>query len=91
MRAVFKQYDGTFSELVQSFIISWWSHVELGPPDPILGLTEAYKKDQNPNKVNLGAGAYRDDNGKPFVLPSVKKVSFWSLYEVLILGGQWMK
>jgi len=53
--------------------LSWWSHVELGPPDAILGLTEAFKKDQNPNKVNLGAGAYRDDNGKPFVLPSVRK------------------
>ena len=52
---------------------SWWSHVEMGPPDPILGVTEAFKKDQNPKKVNLGVGAYRDDNGKPFVLPSVKK------------------
>ena len=55
---------------------SWWSHVELGPPDAILGLTETFKKDSNPKKVNLGAGAYRDDNGKPYVLPSVRKVSF---------------
>ncbi|XP_017795230.1 PREDICTED: aspartate aminotransferase, mitochondrial isoform X2 [Habropoda laboriosa] len=45
----------------------------MGPPDAILGITEAYKKDQNPKKVNLGVGAYRDDNGKPFVLPSVRK------------------
>lgn len=52
---------------------AWWSHVEMGPPDAILGITEAYKKDQNPKKVNLGVGAYRDDNGKPFVLPSVRK------------------
>jgi len=51
---------------------SWWSHVEMGPPDPILGVTEAFKRDTNPNKINLGVGAYRDDNGKPFVLPSVK-------------------
>lgn len=28
----------------------------MGPPDPILGVTEAYKKDTNPNKINLGAG-----------------------------------
>lgn len=54
---------------------SWWSHVEMGPPDAILGITEAYKRDQNPKKINLGAGAYRDDNGKPYVLPSVRKVS----------------
>ncbi|KAG5324539.1 AATM protein, partial [Acromyrmex heyeri] len=52
---------------------SWWSHVEMGPPDAILGVTEAYKRDQNPKKINLGAGAYRDDNGKPYVLPSVRK------------------
>ncbi|XP_055372864.1 aspartate aminotransferase, mitochondrial [Condylostylus longicornis] len=52
---------------------SWFQHVEMGPPDAILGVTEAYKRDQNPNKINLGVGAYRDDNGKPFVLPSVRK------------------
>ncbi|KAG9510177.1 Aspartate aminotransferase, mitochondrial [Fragariocoptes setiger] len=51
---------------------SCWSHVEMGPPDPILGVTEAFKRDTNPKKINLGVGAYRDDNGKPFVLPSVK-------------------
>ena len=43
----------------------------MGPPDVILGVTEAFKRDSNPNKVLLGAGAYRDDNGKPYVLPSV--------------------
>lgn len=47
----------------------------MGPPDAILGVTEAFKKDTNPKKINLGVGAYRDDNGKPFVLPSVIKVS----------------
>lgn len=46
----------------------------MGPPDPILGVTEAFKKDTNPKKINLGVGAYRDDTGKPFVLPSVKLV-----------------
>jgi aspartate aminotransferase, mitochondrial len=24
-------------------------------------------------KINLGAGTYRDDHGKPFVLPSVRE------------------
>lgn len=52
---------------------TWWSNVEMGPPDPILGVTEAFKKDNNPKKINLGVGAYRDDNGKPFVLPCVKE------------------
>ncbi len=48
--------------------------MEMGPPDAILGVTEAFKKDSNPNKMNLGVGAYRDDEGKPWVLPTVKKV-----------------
>lgn len=48
----------------------------LGPPDAILGVSEAFKKDISPKKMNLGVGAYRDDAGKPFVLNSVKKVWF---------------
>ncbi len=54
--------------------ISAWANVPQGPPDPILGVTEAFKKDTNPKKMNLGVGAYRDDNNKPFVLPSVREV-----------------
>lgn len=50
--------------------------MEMGPPDAILGVTEAFKRDTNPKKMNLGVGAYRDDNGKPFILPSVKLVLF---------------
>ncbi|CEI89409.1 Putative Aspartate aminotransferase [Rhizopus microsporus] len=53
--------------------VSTWNAVPQGPPDAILGVTEAYKKDQSPNKMNLGVGAYRDDNGKPYVLNAVKK------------------
>ncbi|TRY66411.1 hypothetical protein DNTS_003370 [Danionella cerebrum] len=52
---------------------SWWTEVQMGPPDPILGVTEAFKRDSNPKKMNLGVGAYRDDQGKPFVLSSVRK------------------
>ena len=51
---------------------STWSQVQQGPPDAILGITEAFKKDVNDKKINLGVGAYRDDKGKPYVLPSVK-------------------
>lgn len=43
------------------------------PPDPILGLTEAFKKDPNPNKINLGVGVYRDAKGRTPVLTSVKR------------------
>ncbi|KAK6435799.1 aspartate transaminase aat1 [Oleoguttula sp. CCFEE 5521] len=51
---------------------SFWTQVPQGPPDAILGITEAFKKDSHPQKINLGVGAYRDDKGKPYVLPSVR-------------------
>ncbi|KAI9502642.1 aspartate transaminase aat1 [Coemansia spiralis] len=53
--------------------LSTWSQVEMGPPDAILGITEAFKRDTDPRKMNLGAGAYRTDDGKPYVLNAVKK------------------
>lgn len=42
------------------------------PPDPILGLTEAFKKDTHPSKVNLGVGVYVDESGRTPVLETVK-------------------
>ncbi|XP_063045510.1 aspartate aminotransferase, mitochondrial-like [Engraulis encrasicolus] len=67
---------GAFSPAMAVFparASSWWSGVEMGPPDPILGVTEAFRRDTNPKKMNLGVGAYRDDQGKPWVLTSVRK------------------
>nr|CCA21967.1 unnamed protein product [Albugo laibachii Nc14] len=49
----------------------WMENIPMGPADPILGLTERYNQDTFPKKASLGVGAYRDDNGKPYVLPSV--------------------
>ncbi|KAI1319497.1 aminotransferase [Xylariaceae sp. FL0255] len=50
---------------------STWANVPQGPP-AILGITEAFKADSFKEKINLGVGAYRDDAGKPYVLPSVR-------------------
>ena len=36
-------------------------------------MTASFKADSFPQKVNLGVGAYRDDDSKPWVLPVVKK------------------
>ncbi|KAI1373264.1 pyridoxal phosphate-dependent transferase [Hypoxylon crocopeplum] len=47
--------------------------VPQAPEDPLFGLMRAYRADQDPNKVDLGIGAYRDDTAKPWVLPVVKK------------------
>ena len=38
----------------------------------IFEFTKNYLTDTDPNKVNLGQGTYRDENGKPWVLPSVR-------------------
>lgn len=67
-----------------------------GPPDAILGVTEAFKKDTDPRKMNLGVGAYRDDNGKPFVLSCVQKVCSSSGSQrkktvmLIEVGGKWL-
>ncbi|MFO7189491.1 MAG: amino acid aminotransferase [Pseudomonadota bacterium] len=50
-----------------------FARVEMAPRDPILGLTEAFNADPNPNKVNLGVGVYYDDNGKLPLLECVKR------------------
>lgn len=41
------------------------------PPDPILGLSEAFKADPRPSKVNLAVGVYVDESGVTPVIPSV--------------------
>lgn len=53
---------------------SLFSSVEMAPHDPILGVTEAFNADPNPNKVNLGVGVYTDDEGKVPVLECVRRV-----------------
>ncbi len=47
--------------------------VPMAPRDPILGVTEAYNADKNPNKVNLGVGIYYDDHGKVPLLECVQR------------------
>ena len=47
--------------------------IDLAPPDPILGVTEAFLKDPNPAKINLSVGVYKDASGTTPVLASVKQ------------------
>lgn len=50
-----------------------FENIEQAAPDPILGLTEVYNADPNPDKINLGVGIYQNEQGKTPVLPSVKR------------------
>lgn len=74
-RAVNRVALGFSSQSVRAMSSTRWGHVPEGPKDPILGVSEAFKADPSPKKVNLGVGAYRDDDGKPFLLHSVAEVS----------------
>lgn len=48
-------------------------------PDNEIGLCmQGFVDDPDPSKVNLTVGAYRDHDGKPWVLSSVRAVCSWS-------------
>ncbi len=49
--------------------------IEAAPRDAILGLTDAFRSDANPDKINLSVGIYQDDAGKTPILPSVVEAS----------------
>ena len=49
-----------------------WSHLPEPVADPILSLNAAFKAEEDPRKVNLTIGAYRCENGLPWILPSVR-------------------
>lgn len=46
--------------------------IQPAPPDSILGITEAFNKDSNPNKINLSVGVYQEEDGKTPILECVK-------------------
>lgn len=49
-----------------------WQKIEAAPADSILGLTEAFRNDPSPHKVNLGVGVYKDEKGTTPILDCVK-------------------
>lgn len=53
--------------------------ITAAPADPILGLTDIFRADDRPNKINLGIGVYKDETGKTPVLTSVKKAEQYLL------------
>lgn len=59
--------------LVDENAPSNFSRIEPAPPVAVFKLTADFKADQNPNKVNLGVGAFRTEQGQPWVLPVVTK------------------
>ncbi|AQQ67843.1 aromatic amino acid aminotransferase [Microbulbifer agarilyticus] len=50
-----------------------FDHLSSLPADPILGLLAAYRADENPRKIDLGVGVYKDEAGHTPVLQAVKE------------------
>ncbi|KAE8732571.1 Aspartate aminotransferase [Hibiscus syriacus] len=63
---------GRISMVVASEV-SRFEGITMAPPDPILGVSEAFKADNHELKLNLGVGAYRTEELQPYVLDVVKK------------------
>lgn len=55
--------------------VSRFESITMAPPDPILGVSEAFRVDTHETKLNLGVGAYRTEDLQPYVLNVVKKAS----------------
>jgi len=54
-----------------------FENAPLNPPDAIFGLIEKFKKDTNPNKINLSVGVYQDESGKTPVMNAVYEANRW--------------
>lgn len=73
---------------------SVFASVPEAPADPILGLNAAFLADEAPEKISLGVGAFRTNEGKPYVLPVVKRVEqrlvrfFLRHLDVFVRGGE---
>jgi aspartate/tyrosine/aromatic aminotransferase len=47
--------------------------IKAAPRDPILGITESFREDPNPKKINLSVGVYQDNTGKTPILDSIHR------------------
>ncbi|XP_031481322.1 aspartate aminotransferase, chloroplastic [Nymphaea colorata] len=74
------QSPGRITMTAAAVQVSRFEGVTMAPPDPILGVSEAFKADTSDAKLNLGVGAYRTEELQPYVLDVVKKT------ENLMLG-----
>jgi len=50
-----------------------FNSLEMAPADPILGLNDAFNKDTNPQKINLGVGVYKNEDGIVPKLECIKR------------------
>ncbi|KAF5789576.1 putative aspartate transaminase [Helianthus annuus] len=68
------QSDGKITMAVATST-SRFDNITMAPTDQILGVYKEFKADTSEMKLNLGVGAYRTEELKPYVLKVVKKVN----------------
>ncbi|XPF92871.1 amino acid aminotransferase [Colwellia sp. RE-S-Sl-9] len=67
-----------------------FGRLEALPADPILGLSIKYRADENPLKIDLGVGVYKNEAGDTTILECVKKAEKFRLENELTktyIGG----
>ncbi|KAH9247234.1 hypothetical protein BASA81_015177 [Batrachochytrium salamandrivorans] len=57
--------------------------VQQGPADPILGISQAFKRETRADKIDGGVGAFRTEQGQPLVLEVVKQAERQVLDELV--------
>ena len=55
--------------------MSRFAQIPAAPADPILGISEAFKADPRPQKVNLGVGVFIDEHGKTPTLKCIAEAA----------------
>ena len=68
---------------------SRWDSVDLAPPNAIFNLKKLFNEDISENKANLGVGAFRTDDGEPYVLEVVQRAE--AIYQQKLATGEWDK
>eukprot|EP00934_Nitzschia_sp_Nitz4_P002067 Nitzschia sp. Nitz4//scaffold114_size70088//10055//11976//NITZ4_005969-RA/size70088-augustus-gene-0.1-mRNA-1//1//CDS//3329533399//2067//frame0 len=72
-RSFFRQTSSSLRGSRFQSTASPWANFAMAPLDPIVGLNESFAADDFPQKQIVGVGAYRDEAGKPYVLPCVRE------------------
>jgi aspartate/tyrosine/aromatic aminotransferase len=54
---------------------SFWDNLTVPEPDEVFHVKGLANKDKDPRKINLSVGAYRGEDGKPYILNVVKKAN----------------
>ena len=64
--------------------MSLFEHIPKSVPNSTFLAMDEFRKDTNGKKVNLCPGIYHDDDGKTWVLPSVRKVTLFYIHPIIL-------